>query len=980
MAVSPSQIPVAGDAQRDPLECLAEEFLDRRRHGADVSIDDYAAGHPDLAERIRDLFPALVLLEELKPGDAASGGGLPARGEAIEQLGDFHVVREIGRGGMGVVYEAVQESLGRRVALKVLPRNCVASGNRLRRFLREAQAAARLHHTNIVPVFGVGEQDGLRYYVMQFIPGQGLDRVLGTLNRLSAGTTPAGSLAAPAGGSGAAGDASPTADWVGSTDAISASEAVRRLLGAPKGPETAANGGGPAGGDAAAASIPAGPPYWRSVAQIGVQVAEALEYAHRQGVLHRDIKPANLLLDDAGTVWIADFGLAKLSDVDDLTHPNDTLGTLRYMAPEQFAGKFDARSDVYSLGLTLYELLVLRPAFDESDRRRLIRQVAEAQPPRPGKLRAGIPRDLETIVVKATASQPEHRYQTAGDLAADLRAFLEDRPIRARQATPIGRLWRWCRRNRAVAALSGAALALLITVAVVASFGYLHTSRALQQAEAERVQTKAQRERAENNLHLATKAFEDIFGMVASDPIAQAADEDDEDWPGPAAEPAVSDKDAALLESLLKFWDQFAEQNQADVKLQKETARAYRRVGDIQRHLGQYDKAETAYRHALATYAGLAATPPPSAECLTSTAAIHNELGVLFHDMGRLPEARDFHRQALEILQKEPADAAALPESRFELARTLSALSTPLMGPMGPGPQRKAGSVGGRRGWASPAERLREPSENNRRALEILAALSRDAPDNPRYRLAMARSQRDRYLLAMVGGQRQEAAQAKQEAIRILKKLVEEAPQIPAYRSELAETYAMVDFRSRDKETAAAAVPPLRQAVEMAADLVARWPAVPAYKVILAQCYGRLAAAARSAVLTADAQDAAAKAVTLQKALAAEFPKIASYRLILARSLQQQAEIATAAGQPAQARASLEAAIAELEKPDGVAAAGPPRSRMLAGAYAALAKVLRELGEDALADAAAAKSGEAFSHPLRPRRGGGRPDGNAKRP
>ena len=201
--------------------------------------------------------------------------------------------------------------------------------------------------------------------------------------------------------------------------------------------------------------------YWRSVARIGIQVADALEYAHRQGTLHRDIKPANLLLDNRGTVWIADFGLAKLGDSDDLTHSGDMVGTLRYMAPEQFAGKADARSDVYNLGLTLYELLTLRPAFDQKDRHRLIRQMAHEEPPHPRKLNPAIPRDLETIVVKSMACDPAHRYQTAGELAADLCCFLEDRPIRARRVTPVGRAWRWCRRNRALAALTGTALAPL---------------------------------------------------------------------------------------------------------------------------------------------------------------------------------------------------------------------------------------------------------------------------------------------------------------------------------------------------------------------------------------------------------------------------------------------------------------------------------------------------------------------------------------
>ena len=154
--------------------------------------------------------------------------------------------------------------------------------------------------------------------------------------------------------------------------------------------------------------------YWQSVATIGVQVAEAMEYAHKQGIHHRDIKPSNLLLDSQGTVWVADFGLAKADDQQNLTHTGDILGTLRYMPPEAFEGKTDARSDVYSLGLTLYEMLAFRAAFGENERNRLIKEVTEAEPDRLGKLNRQVPPDLETIVHKAIDKDPARRYASAG--------------------------------------------------------------------------------------------------------------------------------------------------------------------------------------------------------------------------------------------------------------------------------------------------------------------------------------------------------------------------------------------------------------------------------------------------------------------------------------------------------------------------------------------------------------------------------------
>jgi WD40 repeat protein/serine/threonine protein kinase len=467
---------------RNPVELLAEDFLDRKRRGERPTLQQYLDRHPELAEEIRDLFPALLMMEDLgessggATGSVAAGNGALA-GARIERLGDYRILREVGRGGMGVVYEAEQESLGRRVALKVLSSGALADPKQVRRFEREAKAAARLHHTNIVPVFGVGRQDGHHYFVMQFIAGLGLDVVLDDLRRLRG----AKSVAKPA----------PEASKI---SGLTAADVARSLLtgrfGADGPPcdgsvtepfevaESAAANGPPAelgvssavlpGSSGLSASTDPDRQYYRSVARIGIQVAEALEYANRQGILHRDVKPSNLLLDNHGNVWVADFGLAKTSDADDLTHSGDVLGTIRYMAPERFAGHGDARSDVYSLGLTLYELIALRPAYEASDRHTLMERVLHEEPERLRKLAPGVPRDLETIVAKAMAREPAGRYATAGALAEDLRRFVEDRPIQARRVSAAERLARWCRRNPWIAAWMGVAAVALMAVTVMA--------------------------------------------------------------------------------------------------------------------------------------------------------------------------------------------------------------------------------------------------------------------------------------------------------------------------------------------------------------------------------------------------------------------------------------------------------------------------------------------------------------------------------
>src|SRR6516165_10304499 len=373
---------------------LAHEFAERYRRGERPALDEYLDRYPHLAEEIRELFPMLAMMERAgSDADGPRGSAAAARprrdGPMPERLGDYRILREIGRGGMGVVYEAEQESLGRHVALKVLSPDRSAGPVALARFQREAKAAALLHHTNVVPVFGVGEHEGVWYYAMQYIRGRGLDAVLrevaalrrgGGGDRPTADSLPAGlatglmtgrysDLSVAAGAPEVAPPSTPEPDGQ-----------RERQAAAPS------SGAGAAGGDRPASdrAVPAGPEsrYFREVARMARQAAEALAYAHAHGVIHRDIKPSNLLLDVQGTVWVTDFGLAKAEGGDELTRTGDVVGTLRYLAPERFAGRADARSDIYGLGMTLYELLALEPAFRASHRAQLMHAILHQEPPR----------------------------------------------------------------------------------------------------------------------------------------------------------------------------------------------------------------------------------------------------------------------------------------------------------------------------------------------------------------------------------------------------------------------------------------------------------------------------------------------------------------------------------------------------------------------------------------------------------------------
>ncbi|WP_165228276.1 serine/threonine-protein kinase [Aquisphaera insulae] len=494
------------DRDRDPFERVAEEFLARYRAGERPSIDDLADRHPDLAGQIRNLLPALLMIEQdlsIDPEPEPGVSRLPITPEGSSRIGDYRLIRVVGRGGMGVVYEAEQVSLGRRVALKVLPRHVSGAPRALERFRREAKAAARLHHTNIVPVFEVGQEGDVAYFAMQFIQGQGLDQVIDDLRRLCGRAVPApgagvtrarasGGLA----GSLLAGHLDTPPPGAAASDPYAATEeapsgwSADRLPLDPRADEPIGSAMLP--GAAALSSVDSqgrGQPYFRGVAQIGRQAAAGLAYAHARGVIHRDIKPSNLLLDAAGVVWIADFGLAK-SEEDGLTQTGDVLGTLRYMAPERFRGEADPRSDVYALGLTLYELLTLEPAYDSSDRPRFLDRVRDEEPARPRTLDGRIPRDIETIVLKAIEKEPARRYETAEAMGEDLRRFLDDEPIRARRASPTERYARWARRNPVIAIL-GAALTAVLAATTAGSL--VVAGRFARQADRERSLAAAER-------------------------------------------------------------------------------------------------------------------------------------------------------------------------------------------------------------------------------------------------------------------------------------------------------------------------------------------------------------------------------------------------------------------------------------------------------------------------------------------------------
>jgi WD40 repeat protein/serine/threonine protein kinase len=436
------------------LAQVLDGYLADIEAGRAIDANRLLAEHPAIAERLRACLASLQLVEQATGAlQAAPGGGVSPSPPTPEPgyLGDFHILREVGRGGMGVVYEAEQISLGRRVALKVLPFAAALDARQLQRFKNEAQAAAHLHHGNIVPVYYVGCERGVHFFAMQFIEGQTLAALVRERRRLAG-------LEVSEGPVDTGGGSSPSDQPTGSYNPLS-----------PAGQKSLAETASQPGAVLPTEHSDRQPAFFGTAVALGIQAAQALEHAHQLGVVHRDIKPANLLIDGRGILWVTDFGLAQVQSEAGLTLTGDVVGTLRYMSPEQALGKrglVDHRADIYSLGVTLYEWLTLQPAFPGRDREELLRQVVSEEPAPPRRLNKAIPVELETIVLKAVEKDPEARYATAQELADDLRRFLEDRPIRARPPTWRQRLGKWSRRHRSV-------LATLLVAAVTALLGLL---------------------------------------------------------------------------------------------------------------------------------------------------------------------------------------------------------------------------------------------------------------------------------------------------------------------------------------------------------------------------------------------------------------------------------------------------------------------------------------------------------------------------
>lgn len=807
-----------------------QEYLADLETGRRPDRKKFLDRYPSIATALKECLDALEFMRTVAPQIQPTADPSQSCSATLimpTPLGDFRIIQEIGRGGMGVVYEAEQVSLGRRVAVKVLPFAATLDPKQLQRFKNEAQAAAQLRHPNIVPVYYFACERGVHFYAMQYIEGQNLAALIREMCLLSGlhvaeEKDSAGSVhALPSelkSGHGAPSEPSPTDE---------------RLAGSYSPGSAGPDSPAPEASTRVAAALSTersmkNPSYFRTVASLGMQAAGALEFAHEMGVVHRDIKPANLLVDSHGQLWITDLGLARCQGNPGLTMTGDTVGTLRYMSPEQALakrGQVDHRTDIYSLGVTLYELLTLEPAFAGHDRQELLQQIALEEPRLPRRLNEAIPVELETIVLKAMAKDPAERYATAQELAGDLKSFLEDKPIRARRPTLLERATKWSRRHRSVA-MAAVGLLVLAVIGLAVSTGLIWREQA----------------RTEARSRQARRAVDEMYSEVAEKWLDQ--------------EPHMEEVQRRFLLKALQFYEEFATEEGRVPAVRLAQAIAYRRVGDIQQKLGEHAKAAHAYDQALAVARQLVDPFPAEQEHRALLAGCQHRLGLHFSQGKQFEEAERAYREAVTLRKGLVAESPNSPEYQYDLAASFSDL----------------GRVLHSRG------RLQDAEAAYRDALKLMAPW----PEESKYQ-----DQRGDTLanLAELLGGRGGAPQDRQyleQAIGLQSAALQASPRNATYRMHLANQLERLGRTLTRFEEFARAEAAYRQALAHREKLAEDFPKVPKYRSDLAGDVNALGDLLSVTGRGADAEQAYRHTLVVREKLVSDFPGDAYYRRDLA--------------------------------------------------------------------------------------------------
>lgn len=880
LSVEPSGIQHLTDEQKERLTQVLDDYLRALENGVPSDPSELLAANPDLAEPLQLYLDSLNELHLVAAGfddrtpRAASALDIEPSATDEKRLGDFILGKEIGRGGMGVVYEARQISLGRRVALKVLPFAAVLDSKQIARFKNEAQAAAQLHHPNIVPVFAVGAERGVHYYAMQLIDGQPLDRAIEQLRRVREQRSFGGKRAP---------DAAPldsTMSYIADRSFLTAKSTNRRE-------------------------------YYSAVLRLGIQAAEALHAAHEFGVVHRDIKPSNLLLDGSGKLWVTDFGLARCQSNATLTRTGDVVGTMRYMSPEQAMGRtalVDHRTDVYSLGATIYELLALRPAFPDENGQSLARRIEDQEPPRLRTIDAGIPQDLETVVAKSMSKVRDERYATSQQFADDLSRVLEGKPTIAKPPTFLERATRWTRRHGRFAA---AAFGLAVAASLVLAVGTVLIAR--------------EKIKADQNFARAERNFQDARGAV--DQLgAQLAEQ-------LASVPGADQVRRKLLEDTLVYYEKFAREAGNDPSLCADLATTYSKIGTLRDATGRRTEGLKDHQKAVELFRRLVAEQPSSSDFRRRLAMCQNNLGMALNRLGRTDEASKAYLEAIaaqeKLLAETPANSGVL--SDLSVYRNNLALLQTQTGAADVAEKSFAQAIRQQQQQAEThpadveAQRSLAALFHNQAALfgikdpERAAALYAKAleqrqkvataePDVPQHQSELALTYGNLAAVQSSLGQPEEAAASLQEALAIQQRLVRQSPDQVSYRAELAVTCNNSGLASSKAGKASEAEGSFAKALELQKQLVAEHPDDIGMQSTLGGIYNNLGMVYEKLKRFDEAANSYSSAIEHQRIAFQQAGEVARYREFLSKHYYNLGRVRRELGQ------GNEAAQAALER------------------------------------------------------------------
>lgn len=878
----------ADDALQQRLADVLDDYVAALERGSAPSTEALIAQYPDLTDLLPQYLEGIDWIYSSIAATAHQGHGADLRatttlapeGDALRDekrcIGDFRMLREIGRGGMGVVYEAVQLSLNRRVALKVLPFAAVLDERHIARFRTEAQAAASLHHTNIVPVYAVGQERGVHYYAMQYIEGRSLAQAIEERKQADKQHAASKQPISPI----------DTTLFLNGAGSLSTARSIRES------------------------------DYFRTVARLGVQAAQALDHAHQFGVVHRDVKPSNLIVDSHNKLWVADFGLARVQSEMSVTLPGDIVGTLRYMSPEQASGRgdlVDGRSDVYALGATLYELITLCPAHPSDDRHTLLERINTSDPIAPRKLNDAAPIDLETIVLRAMERNREDRYATAAELAEDLQRFLDGKATLARRPNLLERSARWIARRRRAAAAVG--LAMIITTALsIASVAWVsaanqRTKQALAASQENLSQAQAHYAQA--------RQVVDHFGGKVADRLA--------DLPG--AESLRRD----LLLDTLGYYQQFSNSAAADQRLSTDLAATHFKAAAIAERLGDRGAAVKGYQTAVDNWRGLTRGSATD-ESKSSLALGLSCLARVLAGGGEFERADRLFAEAI-ALQRSLADA--IPENAARAASLAETLCN-------------SGLARRRAGHNNHAVDLM------RQGISLYEQALRLAPDCPQTLRDLAVAQNN--LSDTLGSESlDEALAASHAAQAIMRRLAELDPSSPQYLADLAMTHNNLAALEGAAGHWRLAADLYRDAAEQISRLVDSNPFIPRHRRELAMARSNLALALAQIGEGDASSEAFDAAETVLTELAEDFPEESIYMSSLAALWNNRGVVLRGAGLHEAALEAFGQAITRQEAVFSDQEPSPLEVDLLSRQYVNYATALRDLDRPAEADAAEQK-------------------------